>query len=138
MFDQDFELQVNVTKSGTTKYAYKTVYYSLGKATGELNSLPTEFILFQNYPNPFNPETVICYNLPKAGTVELTILNIMGQTVRILVRENQPAGWYHQVWAGTNDQGGKISSGLYLYKLTVMPHDGTEAFIMTKKMLLSR
>jgi len=63
------------------------------KALSEVSaSSPAGFHLFQNYPNPFNPRTEIQYHLPKKSGVKLSIYNISGQLVRVLVDENQEAG----------------------------------------------
>jgi hypothetical protein len=88
--------------------------------------IPIAFSLKQNYPNPFNPRTVISWQLPVRSEVELTIYNILGETVTTLVSEKQAAG-YHQVeWDATG-----FSSGVYYYRLR------TDAgFVQTKKLLL--
>src|SRR3989338_2876012 len=59
-----------------------------------LPGIPTEFSLEQNYPNPFNPVTIIRYALPHNTEVNLTIYNLLGQEVEILINEYQPAGTY--------------------------------------------
>lgn len=82
-------------------------------------SPPTAFQLFQNYPNPFNPATTIEYEVVKAGYVQLTIYNPLGQLVRTLVDEWQPAGGYRVSWDGTGEQGFRVTSGLYFYELKV-------------------
>ena len=84
----------------------------------EVESTPAEFALLQNYPNPFNPETTIKYNLAETGDVNLRIYNIVGQVVRTLVAERQPAGRYEVRWAGTDDRGMAVSSGIYFYQIT--------------------
>lgn len=82
---------------------------------GTIVSIPKEFTLQQNYPNPFNPDTNIAYDLPKSADVILKIYNIMGQGVKTLVDESQPAGRYTVRWDGTNNFGVRVSSGLYVY-----------------------
>jgi hypothetical protein len=79
--------------------------------------MPRQFTLHQNYPNPFNPETTIEYDLPQAGQVRLTIYNLLGQRVRTLVNNWQPAGPHHVSWAGTGESGVKSVSGVYIYEL---------------------
>jgi hypothetical protein len=71
--------------------------FSFHKTVGDGTDIPGTFELGQNHPNPFNPETEFRYALPSAGYVELMITNLLGQTVRTLVAENQPAGRYRKV-----------------------------------------
>jgi hypothetical protein len=81
----------------------------------DTNSLPP--VLSQNYPNPFNPSTTIAYNIMKQGNVDLTIYNVKGQKVRNLVNEIKPIGHYNVTWDGTSDNGSKVGSGVYFYRL---------------------
>jgi hypothetical protein len=53
---------------------------------------PAEFALGQNYPNPFNPSTRIEYSLPAGALVRISLCNVLGEEVRRLVDEYQPAG----------------------------------------------
>ncbi len=80
-------------------------------------SLPPAFELHQNFPNPFNPETQISYSLPEEGEVRLTIYNVLGQQVKVLVDGHQNAGAQTVIWDGCNENGEKVSSGIYFYKL---------------------
>ncbi len=77
------------------------------------------FRLFQNYPNPFNPSTTISYSVAKAGEVELTVYNQLGQTVRSLFSGHKVAGEYSLNWDGRDDTGRFVSSGQYFYRLKV-------------------
>jgi 5'-nucleotidase/UDP-sugar diphosphatase len=92
--------------------------------------LPQEFKLFQNYPNPFNPSTEIAYTLPRDSYVKLFVYDILGQKVKTLVDEVQSAGPGKVIWDGANENGEKVASGIYFYKLS------TAEFSQTKKMLL--
>jgi len=86
---------------------------------------PQEYLLSQNYPNPFNPVTQIQYNLPEQTHVRLEVFNSLGQKVMELVNTQQLAGSHTASFDAT-----KLSSGVYLYKIT------TPSFSQTKKMLL--
>ena len=97
----------------------------------QLQTRPEVFALANNYPNPFNPATTIKYALPQAADVELTVYNVVGQAVRMLVAEHQSAGRYVVEWDATNDSGHSLSSGMYFYRLEA----GGE-FHEVKKMLL--
>jgi len=90
---------------------------------------PQDFVLRQNYPNPFNPGTVISYQLPAYGQVELAVYNLAGQRVSLLVRGEQPAGNYKIPF---NAQA--LPAGIYFYRLQV--HNGAEHYSVTKKMTL--
>jgi hypothetical protein len=90
------------------------------------------FQLLPNYPNPFNPSTTIAYSLEKAGMVVLTIYDVTGKKVRILINQPMPAGDYSVEWNGLDDLGRSVPSGTYYYTL------GCGAFKSTKKMVLVR
>ncbi len=92
-------------------------------------SLPQNYVLGQNYPNPFNPTTKIDYALPEAARVELKVYNLLGQEVKTLVDNEQPAGPHQIVWDGTDASGNGVASGIYLYKLK------TPTSVETKQMM---
>jgi hypothetical protein len=77
-----------------------------------LSSLTTKFQLAQNYPNPFNPTTVISWQLAVGSPVRLTIFNLAGQRVAILIDEKRPAGYHSIEFNGTG-----LASGIYFYRL---------------------
>ena len=95
-------------------------------------TVPSDFALEQNYPNPFNPSTAIRYSLPRAATVSLVIYNGLGRRVKTLVAKKQAAGSYTVSWAGTDDRGVRVPSGVYFYKLKA----GNHTFV--RKMLLMK
>jgi C1A family cysteine protease len=94
--------------------------------------LPTSYALAQNHPNPFNASTEIGYHIPIDGHVILIVFNTLGQEVRTLVDENQPAGSYSVVWDGRAKDGGDAASGLYFCRLL------SGDFSATTKMILAR
>jgi len=92
--------------------------------------IPDHFALLQNYPNPFNPQTKIEYALSRDADVKLTIYNILGEQVNVLVDEHQTAGYKKVYWDGRDQRGEEVTSGVYFYRLE------TKEFSKVKKMLL--
>ncbi len=100
---------------------------------------PEQFALAQNYPNPFNPETRIAYELSEAAAVTITIYNLVGQQITTLVNEPKGAGFFSVVWDGRDATGAQVGSGVYIYRLSVKPADGSSRpFVQSKKMVLVR
>lgn len=85
------------------------------------------FALEQNYPNPFNPSTLIGYVLKEKSSVRLSVHNIIGEELAVLVNEDQEKG-YHSV----NFNASNLPSGVYLYKLQAGD------FTAMKKMILMK
>ena len=76
------------------------------------SEMPARFKLFQNYPNPFNPNTAIYYSLKEKDRIRLSVYDILGREVAVLVNGVQNAGM-HQVLFSS----GKLPSGVYFYRL---------------------
>ena len=89
----------------------------LGAHLENIRTIPTEFGLSRNYPNPFNPATVIDYQIAGSGPVTLAIFNLMGQEIRVIVRDQQPAGYYEVIWEVKDASGRHTASRVYLYRL---------------------
>ncbi|MFC1724284.1 NosD domain-containing protein [candidate division KSB1 bacterium] len=111
----------------TANYIIARINSGLYKA-GSL--LPETYTLYQNYPNPFNPETVIRYDIPQSSSVSIRIYNILGKEIKSLVNESKKAGYHRVVWDGTNNNGIKVSSGTYIYRISAGD------FVKAKKMVL--
>jgi hypothetical protein len=110
-----------------------------GKALGDLNwfpeqgltavskvpgSVPLQCALDQNYPNPFNPSTKISYTLSANGMARLSVYDLLGRQVSVLVNEVQKAGQHDVTFMA-----GHLTSGVYFYKLE------TTGTTITKKMI---
>ena len=91
---------------------------------------PHSNVLLQNYPNPFNGKTTITFELAAASNVELKVYNIHGQEILSLIEGKRPAGAHRISWDSRDKQGRRVSSGVYLSRLT------TDGFSHTRKMLL--
>jgi len=93
---------------------------------------PDKFTLSQSYPNPFNPTCEIGYALLTDCRVMLSIYNMLGQKVRVLVDQYQEAGYKSVTWDGKDDQGQEVTSGVYFYRLDA------DDFTQTHKMILMK
>jgi len=82
----------------------------------DLSEIPRTLEL-RNYPNPFNPSTIITFSLPKSGKATLAIYNTAGQLVRTLIFGALASGAHQVRWDATNDEGVRVSSGVYLCRL---------------------
>ncbi|MFZ2324928.1 MAG: T9SS type A sorting domain-containing protein, partial [Ignavibacteriaceae bacterium] len=76
------------------------------------SSVPDNYNLSQNYPNPFNPSTRISYSVVEPTNVKLSVYNILGQQVAILVNDFKNTGTYE-----VNFNASSLSSGVYIYSL---------------------
>lgn len=74
---------------------------------------PKIFSLSQNYPNPFNPETIISFTIPQKELVTLSIYDLLGRKVDILVNEEKSAGQYELKFNAA-----KYASGIYVYSIS--------------------
>ena len=92
-----------------------------------LKGNPDKFILNQNYPNPFNPSTVLSYNLKTDAEVKLTVFNLVGQSVQVLVDGFQSTGYYEVNFDATD-----LPAGIYLYKLQVGKYSSVKRMTLVK------
>jgi hypothetical protein len=124
----------------------------------EESILPEEFSLGQNYPNPFNPATTIAFDLspeyqpinpplqPRGDNeplvpqkeqalsipTSLKVYNLRGQLVKTLIDKGLSPGRYEFIWDGTDENGEKVASGVYLYRLKTPQSQITRKMILLK------
>jgi len=79
--------------------------------------LPEAFQLYQNYPNPFQTITTISYDILEPGNASLTIFNILGQRVRTFNAGYHERNSYKVIWDGLDEQGHRITAGIYFAQL---------------------
>ncbi len=118
----DFYINGDAAPGGRFNFVYTT-----GNTTGvsKNNDIPGNYSLSQNYPNPFNNATKIKYELSDDGPVELSVYDITGRKIEVLVDTIQIAGTHDLLWSA-----GNLSSGVYLLFLK------TRAGSLYKKILL--
>lgn len=89
--------------------------------------------LSQNYPNPFNPSTLIGFEIPETGLVRLTVYDMLGKEISVLVDSHRPAGRHEVQFYGEN-----LPSGIYFYRLSVTGASEQLLFSETGKMILAK
>ncbi len=120
-----------------TKYATRLLYKALGwtpltNDVKHLPGIPETFAVQQNYPNPFNPSTNIRISIPGDSRVTLQIFDITGSLVKTLLDETLAASNVEVRWDGTNANGSKVASGMYLYRVKAGNN------VITKKMIMMK
>jgi len=75
--------------------------------------LPAVFSLHGNYPNPFNASTTIQYELKENSAITLSIFNIHGKEIDMIVNDYQQAGEHSITWNGQY-----VPSGIYFIRLS--------------------
>ena len=109
----------------TQKYQLLVDARIITSVEDRIKHIPAKYELSQNFPNPFNPITTIHYTIPKKGKVTLTVYNLLGEKVAILVDSEQSPAYKQATWDAS-----KFASGIYFYRLQARD------FIQTKKMVL--
>jgi hypothetical protein len=84
------------------------------------------YSLSQNYPNPFNPSTKIKFSTENEHVVKLTVYNMLGEMIEVLV-DNEIAAGNHEITFYSEG----LPSGTYIYRFEI-----DKRFIDSKKMIL--
>jgi photosystem II stability/assembly factor-like uncharacterized protein len=95
------------------------------------NEIPSDFYLSQNFPNPFNPTTTISYELKSSAYVKLTIFDITGKEMQVLLDQREDAGKKSILFNGS-----AYASGVYFYRLDIITKDASYSEV--KKMILAK
>jgi len=133
----DLDLTVGQVLPGNTQYNFKGILddirlYDYGLSAEEISALyhgtasvdnftdnqyPETVYLAPCFPNPFNPQTTISYGLAYSAETKITIYDMLGREVALLVAGQQSAGHYRLQWDGTDRSGNLVSTGVYFCHL---------------------
>jgi hypothetical protein len=96
---------------------------------GTLSDRPAAIEMLQNYPNPFNPSTSITYAVggPVARVVRLSVYDLLGREVALLVNDSRVPGRYEVTWDAAN-----LPSGVYVYRMTAGDHVDAKRMMLLK------
>jgi len=129
---QDTAVYIVWTDTRDQGASHEEVYYKRNP-TGLMsiinisNSVPLDYSIKQNYPNPFNPVTNIEFSLIKQGIVKLSIFDILGREIAVLVDEELSIGTYKVDWNASG-----LPSGIYFCKLETGSFSGIRKMILSK------
>ncbi len=114
-------------RTGSYGYEPRTDVEEVKKET-----VPAVSSLRSIYPNPFNPVTKITFDLSSRASVNLSIYDVTGRRVCVLVDRVMNAGSHEVIWRGLTDNGLPAASGIYFCRLVAGD------VVETKKMVLLR
>ena len=115
-----------IHESNNTGWAPLRTTNNIGTATEDA-LFPDAFTLYPNYPNPFNPSTTLAFTINRPQAVRLSVFDILGREVRVLVDAMTPAG-LHEV----RFDAGSLSSGTYFYRLQAGDRSEVKTMILMK------
>lgn len=95
------------------------------------DNITYDFKLYNAYPNPFNPITTLKFDIAEKSEVFITVYNLNGEEVCVLVEDIVESGSYSITWSPDN-----LASGMYIYKLSAKSLVSNSTFISSKKLLL--
>ena len=130
-----YEFVILEVNGASCQFGLDDIYWSGGGevlAISNFNTSLDRFVLKDNYPNPFNPSTLINYELPSDGLVNITIYDMMGRIVSNFVNEKQSAGYKTLQWNATNHYGQSVSAGVYIYTIKAGDFNKTRKMILLK------
>jgi len=88
--------------------------------------------LGQNMPNPFNPKTTIAFTLPEPTDVTIEVYDVTGRRIVTLMSDRLEAGGHFVEWSGRGDNGEKVASGVYFYKLLAGDEEISKKMVLLK------
>jgi hypothetical protein len=115
--------QLRSTYSNTVSYRSNMIQ----KLITQTGDVPINYSLKQNYPNPFNPKTDMKFDLPEEGIAKLTVYDVLGREVSVLVNEYLSRGCYSVSFDGAD-----IPSGVYFYRFQAGKYSEIKKMLLTK------
>lgn len=97
---------------GSLRIIYRLGRFMDTRVGNDLPAVPPFAHLEQNYPNPFNPTTSIRFRIDTREFVNLSVYDMVGREVAMLVRETKNPGEYTAEWSAS-----KMATGVYYYRL---------------------
>ena len=88
--------------------------------------------LLPPFPNPFNPRTTISFHLEATQKVRLTVCDLAGRELVVLVDREFSSGRHELVWNGRDSQGRELASGVYFLRLEAGEFRDSEKVVLLR------
>jgi parallel beta-helix repeat protein len=119
------EMDLNpAAMNGKDNLTFKGSYYAhvgFESDQGELN--------IACYPNPFTESTRISLNLNETSLVEISLMDLAGKEIKVLVKDEVDKGNYTYIWNGSDAAGNDLPSGIYMLKIRTGEKVATQKLI---------
>jgi len=95
-------------------------------------TVPMKFAVSANYPNPFNPSTRFTISIPEHSNVSVSVFDLIGRQVALLLNSKLDIGVYNLIWQGKNDTGSPVSAGVYILRVDAGKYHHNQKMIYIK------
>ena len=116
-------IELNIGDQDTSNCEQLSINHSMILNSYELRSA---------YPNPFNPSTNLEYYLPKDSFVHLEVFDILGRSIKILVKGEEKHGLNSAHWNASDHNGKPVSAGVYLVRMSSNDFNKTTKLVLMK------
>ncbi|MGB3478637.1 MAG: T9SS type A sorting domain-containing protein [bacterium] len=90
----------------------------------------------QVYPNPFRQKIQIRYMMQdtecRIQNFSLKIYDVDGKLIKILVNQQQEAGYYVETWDGRDKNNKKVSNGIYFLRFEATDYSETRKLLLIR------
>lgn len=120
-------LNQNTGFCGSSEHIFKTTNGGATFISQIGDEIPNDYMLYQNYPNPFNPSTNIKFSVKKGGVINISLYDITGKKLKVLVNQQVQPGTYNITF-----DAGSLPSSIYYYRMEINNKIQTIKLIITK------
>lgn len=107
--------------------------YTFSNVAGDdLVETPLRTELVSAYPNPFNPVSTIHFTIAASQHVLLEVYSLKGQRIKTLADTFMNPGEYRLIWSGEDNNGNRVGSGVYFYRLQTSQTDVRKKVVLLK------
>ena len=107
-------------------------YYHSPSSVIEAGDSNYDKVLLNCSPNPFNSSIQIFINFPTKTIVDLNVYNLNGQIIKKIINESMLECQHSVIWDGLNDNGQKISTGIYFVTLSTKSGSAVQKILFIK------